>query len=58
MTAMDAAHDKDLGMPRLEDGMLDLRELGRTLVETLVDETMGAQADNALQRRQRPQRIP
>jgi len=55
---MDTAHDKDLGMPRLEDGMLDLRELGRTLVETLVDETMGAQADNALQRRQRPQRIP
>jgi putative transposase len=45
MTAMDTAHDKDLGMPRLEDGMLDLRELGRTLVETLVDETMGAQAD-------------
>lgn len=32
-------------MPKHDDGMLDLRKLGRTLVETLVNEIMAAQAD-------------
>lgn len=34
-------------MPKHDDGMVDLRELGRTLVETLVNEIMAAQADMA-----------
>lgn len=42
---MDTVHDKDLDMPRFDDGMLDLRELSRTLVETLVNEIMDTQAD-------------
>lgn len=45
MTAMNTLPDTTTDMPRFDDGMLDLRELGRTLVETLVNEIMGAQAD-------------
>ncbi len=45
MTAMDTVHDQDLETSRLEDGMLNLRELSRTLVEALVNEIMSAQAD-------------
>jgi putative transposase len=45
MTTMNTVHDNDLEMPRFADGMLDLRELSRTLIETLVNEIMGAQAD-------------
>ena len=42
MTAMDTLPD---AMPKHDDGMIDLRELGRTLVETLVNEVMATQAD-------------
>ena len=42
MTAVNTLPD---AMPKYDDGMLDLRELGRTLVETLVNEIMAAQAD-------------
>lgn len=42
MTAMNTLPDV---MPKHDDGMIDLRELGRTLVETIVNEIMAAQAD-------------
>ena len=45
MTAMNTLPESMTNMPRFDDGMLDLRELGRTLVETLVNEIMAAQAD-------------
>jgi putative transposase len=45
MTAMNTLPESMTDMPRFDDGMLDLRELGRTLVETLVNEIMAAQAD-------------
>ncbi|MEA5020612.1 MAG: transposase [Gordonibacter sp.] len=32
-------------MPKFDDGILDLRELARTLAETLINEIMAAQAD-------------
>ena len=44
MTAMNTLPD---AMPKHDDGMIDLRELRRTLVETLVNEIMAAQADMA-----------
>lgn len=42
---MDTLHHDAPDMPRFADGMLDLRELGRTLIETPVNEVMSAQAD-------------
>lgn len=34
-------------LPTHGDGLLDMRELARTLLETMVNEIMGAQADMA-----------
>lgn len=41
--AMDALQQ----LPTHGDGLLDMRELARTLLETMVDEIMDAQADMA-----------
>lgn len=42
MTAMNTLHHEALEMPRFANGMLDLRELGRTLIEALVNKVMSA----------------
>lgn len=40
-----AAMDASRQLPTHGDGLLDMRELARTLLESMVDEMMGAQAD-------------
>ena len=48
MTAMNTLHDTatdGIEMPRLDDGMVDVRELVLTIAESVVNEVMDAQAD-------------
>lgn len=50
MTAMDTLHDKSAKldqMPRFDDGMINLSELIRCMAESLINEIMDAQAEDA-----------
>lgn len=60
MTAMNtlAAIGPDLSeMPRFDDGMVNIRELIRTMAEALVNEIMDAQAEDACARRSSRKRL-
>lgn len=50
MAAMDTLHDDGAQLPEMpgfDDGMVDVRELVCTIAESVVNEVMDAQADDA-----------